>query len=151
MNLQKGSTYLIMILNMIAKKFGMTLHDAYDFVSRHKGIAFLTEFYDVEHTLNSDDVVDDVLAICEKHGGVLACLNKIMNNTKEQDYLIQNVISHLVAEIAEEQNLSLEKAMELFFTSDLSKKITDVETGYYLESPSYLYEIFQQLQDVKTA
>ena len=67
-----------------------------------------------------------------------------MSNTKEQDFLMQHVISHLVAEIAEEQNLPLEKAMELFFASALSKKITDVETGYYLESPSYLHEILKK-------
>ena len=59
-----------MILGMIAKKRGMTLHEAYDFVSRHKGIAFLSEFYDVEHTLNSDDVVEDVLAVCGENGGL---------------------------------------------------------------------------------
>ena len=70
MNLQHESAYFIMILGMIAKKCGMSLHEAYDFVSRRKGIAFLSEFYDVEHTLNSDDVVEDVLAVCAENGGV---------------------------------------------------------------------------------
>jgi hypothetical protein len=69
-----------------------------------------------------------------------------MPNTKEQDFLIQHIISHLVTEIATEGNHPLDKAMEMFFASDLSKKITDVETGYYLESPSYLYEIFVKEQ-----
>ena len=71
-----------------------------------------------------------------------------MPNTKEQDFLIQHAISHLVAEIATEGNHSLDKAMEMFFASDLSKKITDVETGYYLESPSYLHEIFAKEQNL---
>jgi len=67
-----------------------------------------------------------------------------MNKTKEQDFLIQNVIAHLVTYIAEDQNLTTDKALEIFFATDISKKIEDVETGYYWESPSYVYEILKR-------
>ena len=71
MNDKKESHYFLMILNMIAKKHNISIYETYEYLSRHKGISFLQEFYDVEHTLSTDDVVDDVLAICSKNGGLL--------------------------------------------------------------------------------
>jgi len=67
-----------------------------------------------------------------------------MNKSKEQDFLIQNIISQIVSYIAEDKNITVEKALQIFFSSELSKKIEDMETGYYLESPSYIYEILKK-------
>ena len=67
-----------------------------------------------------------------------------MNKSKEQDFLIQNIISGVVNYIAEDEKVTTEKALDKFFSSNLSKKIEDIETGYYLESPSYIYEIFKK-------
>ena len=67
-----------------------------------------------------------------------------MNKTKEQDFLIQNIISQVVSYIAEDEKITTEKALQIFFFSELSKKIEDIETGYYLESPSYVYEILKK-------
>ena len=67
-----------------------------------------------------------------------------MNKTKEQDFLIQNVISHVIYYISKDKNIDTEQALKIFFSSDLSKKIEDTETGYYLESPSYIYEILKK-------
>jgi len=67
-----------------------------------------------------------------------------MNKTKEQDFLIQNIISHIIGYIAEDRSISAEQAMKVFFESKLSEKIEDIETGYYLESPDYVYEILKK-------
>ena len=67
-----------------------------------------------------------------------------MNRSKEQDFLIQNVISRVVSYIAEDEKITTEKALQVFFSTELSKKIEDVETGYYSESPSYIYEILKK-------
>ena len=67
-----------------------------------------------------------------------------MNKSKEQDFLIQNIISQVVSYIAEDGNIPAEKALQIFFSSKLSKKIEDIETGYYLESPGYVYEILKK-------
>ena len=40
------------------------------YLSRYKGIEFLMEFYDVEHTLSFEDVRDALFAICRKKGGI---------------------------------------------------------------------------------
>jgi len=73
-----------------------------------------------------------------------------MNKTKEQDFLIQNVISQIVTFIAEDRSITSDQALKIFFSTDISKKIEDIETEYYLESPSYIYEILkQELKDIE--
>ncbi|MCL2859274.1 MAG: hypothetical protein FWF46_01615 [Oscillospiraceae bacterium] len=67
-----------------------------------------------------------------------------MNRSKEQDFLIQNIISQVVSYIAEDRNISPEEALKVFFSTEISKKIEDLETGYYLESPSYIYEVWKK-------
>ena len=67
-----------------------------------------------------------------------------MNKSKEQDFLIQNIISQVVSYIAEDKKISSEEALKVFFSTEISKKIEDLETGYYLESPSYVYEILKK-------
>ena len=67
-----------------------------------------------------------------------------MNKSKEQDFLIQNIISQVVSYIAEDNEITIENALQIFFSSELSKKIEEIETGYYLESPSYIYEILKK-------
>lgn len=72
MEIKKQTYYFIMVLSMIAKKYNLSIREVYEFASKYKGIKFLHEFYDVEHTLNTEDVIDDVLAICNRNGGTLA-------------------------------------------------------------------------------
>lgn len=69
MELRGEADYVVMIISLIAKRYNMTIHRAYEFLSKYKGISFLQEFYDVEHTLSTEDVIDDVLDICEQNGG----------------------------------------------------------------------------------
>ena len=71
MNTKKEIYYILLILNTVAKKHGMFIYEAYEYLRQYKGIEFLLEFYDIEHTLGTDDVVDDVLAICGNNGGTL--------------------------------------------------------------------------------
>ena len=71
MNTKKECYYFIMIMNQISKKYNMPIYEIYKYLYSYKGIEFLQEFYDVEHTLNTDDVIDDVMAICNKNGGLL--------------------------------------------------------------------------------
>ena len=72
-----------------------------------------------------------------------------MNKSKDQDFLIQNVISQVVSYITEDEKITTEKALQIFFSCELSKKIEDIETEYYLESPSYIYEIFKKEMNMK--
>ena len=64
--------YSIMIINMFANKFSLTIRDAYFYLNKYKGLKFLKDFYDINHTLNSDDIVLDLIALCKKEGGDLS-------------------------------------------------------------------------------
>ena len=47
------------------------IREASNYIRRFKGIDFLTEFYDVEHTLSFNDCVDDLTIVCQNNGGTL--------------------------------------------------------------------------------
>jgi len=42
------------------------------------------------------------------------------------------------------QNVSFQKALDLLYNSTLYDKILDTETGLYLQSPDYNYELLQE-------
>ncbi len=64
--------YIVVCISEFANRNGMHTKDAYLYLNKYKGIDFLKEFYDVEHTLSFDDAIDDVTAICKRNGGVLS-------------------------------------------------------------------------------
>ena len=70
------SEYEIPFINACIKAFGqrfsLSREKAYDYLQRHAGLAFLIEFYDVEHLQSIDETVDDLVIMCSKNGGSLA-------------------------------------------------------------------------------
>lgn len=50
----------------------MSQQAAFQYLYKYKGIAFLSEFYDVEHTLSLDDALNDMALICRQNGGKLS-------------------------------------------------------------------------------
>lgn len=61
--------YIVVCIGDFANRNEMHMRDAYIYLNRYKGIEFLKEFYDVEHTLSFEDVLDDLTAICRQNGG----------------------------------------------------------------------------------
>lgn len=55
------------------------------------------------------------------------------------EYQIQDIIEYMVMEI----QIEYDKAMQIFYNSQTFDKLTDIETGLYLESPAYVYGLFQ--------
>ena len=55
----------------ICARHDLTIREASNYIRRFKGIDFLTEFYDVEHTLSFNDCVDDLTIVCQNNGGTL--------------------------------------------------------------------------------
>lgn len=62
--------YVVVCISEFASRYKMHMKDAYIYLVQNKGIDFLKEFYDVEHTLPFDEVLDDLTKICEKNGGI---------------------------------------------------------------------------------
>lgn len=63
--------YVMTAIIEFARRYGLTIREASNYLNRFKGIDFLTEFYDVEHTLSFADCVDDLTVVCRNNGGEL--------------------------------------------------------------------------------
>lgn len=61
--------YIVVCISEFANRYKMDMRDSYIYLSRNKGLEFIKEFYDVEHTLSFEDVLDDLTVICRKNGG----------------------------------------------------------------------------------
>ena len=57
---------------MFAQRFAVTRQEAFRYLQEHKALAFLIEFYDVEHLQSMEDTIDDMLVICQQNGGKIA-------------------------------------------------------------------------------
>lgn len=71
-NYFKESNYAVVCINEFAKSKGLTSKEAFLYLLNFKGLSFLEEFYDVEHTLSFDDVIDDLTKICHNNGGLIS-------------------------------------------------------------------------------
>lgn len=60
---------------------------------------------------------------------------------KEQliEYSIQDIIEYITVD----RDIEYDEAMHCFYGSQTFDKLNDTETGLYLESSAYVYEIFR--------
>lgn len=63
--------------------------------------------------------------------------------TEKQRQLIEFTIQDLVRYVVKEQNCSIQQGMSVVYNSQVLKKLQDVETGLYLESPLYVYDLLK--------
>ena len=66
--------------------------------------------------------------------------------TNTQDFLVQNIVSEIIEYIMEERNVDITLATKMWAERDLAEKLSDEETGLYLEGASYVYELFNTEQ-----
>ena len=64
--------YVICCVGAFSKRFNLTNAQSYAYLRRFKGIDFLIDCYEAEHTLSVDDAVDDIAQICKNNGGRVA-------------------------------------------------------------------------------
>lgn len=63
--------YIIMLIKLFARHFGLSFQQAYRYVSIHQGIEYAEQHYNVLHTLSFEDQVDGLATYCHKKGGAL--------------------------------------------------------------------------------
>ena len=61
--------YITAAIIEFARRYSLTIREASNYLNRFKDLDFLSEFYDVEHTLSFNDCVDDLTLVCIKNGG----------------------------------------------------------------------------------
>ena len=59
------------------------------------------------------------------------------------EMLVEYITQDIVARIMEEENLDMSEALHQFFMSDTFQKLTDIETGLYLDAASSVYSLYQ--------
>lgn len=64
--------YLNAVIRTFGDRFNLTVQQSFRYLYNFKGIRFLLEYYDVEHTLSIDDTIDALIKVCQKNGGELA-------------------------------------------------------------------------------
>ena len=57
--------------------------------------------------------------------------------------LIEYIIQDIVDMFATDQNIEYDEAMNKFYNSEFFEKLQDKETGLYLESSEYVYDLFK--------
>ena len=68
---RKLINYTVACVNVFAETFNISVKESYRYLRDFKGIEFLKEFYDVEHLLSFDNVVEDLQILCKRNGGYL--------------------------------------------------------------------------------
>ena len=69
--MNRKAIYIVMTIRKFADHYGLSGRQAYHYLTRYAGIAFLDECYEAEHTLSFEDAVEDLSRVCQIHGGGL--------------------------------------------------------------------------------
>ena len=61
----------------------------------------------------------------------------------KQKQLIEYITDDIVSFIMEDFKVPVLETMQRLYTSETFSKLNNIETGLYLESPSYIYDIYK--------
>ena len=75
--------YIIAVVSEFASRFNLTDKQAYRYLSFHKGISFLEEYYGIIHTLDFNEAVDSVALFAEGRVVNYEALPRIKYQNKE--------------------------------------------------------------------
>lgn len=89
--------------------------------------------------------------IYKKHlRSILFIQKKVLNFYERQEIgvdkkeqLIEYAIQDIVDMLTTDQNIEYDEAMNKFYNSEVFVKLQDKETGLYMESPEYVYDLFK--------
>jgi hypothetical protein len=68
---RRKTDYIVACVNEFARSKSISIKDAFLYLHTFKGIQFLVDHYDIEHTLSFDDVIEDISAICRNNDGAI--------------------------------------------------------------------------------
>ena len=59
------------------------------------------------------------------------------------DVLTEAITQEIIGFLMTDNNLELDEAMNLLYSSDLFDKLQDIDTGLYLEGSAYIFELLK--------
>lgn len=66
---EKVLNYVIICIDEFAKQKKISRQEAYNYLKKYKGLEFLNECYEAEHTVSLNDAVEDLTRVCNGNGG----------------------------------------------------------------------------------
>lgn len=63
--------YTVACVNEFARTHNLGAREAFQYLFRFKGIEFIKENYEIEHTLSFETVLEDLLVLCKRNGGTI--------------------------------------------------------------------------------
>ena len=63
--------FIIALVAEFAATFSIGEKQAYNYLKRFKGMDYLSEFYDVMHTLSFEETISSLAMVCYRNGGKL--------------------------------------------------------------------------------
>ena len=63
--------FTVACVDEFARQHNLSAREAFRYLFQFKGIAFIKENYDVEHTLDFGTLLEDLSVLCRRNGGLL--------------------------------------------------------------------------------
>ncbi len=63
--------WTVIFISEFGRKYGLNMKQAFNYLSRFKGIDFIDRHYGYVHTQSFASMVNDIAAYCHRHGGAL--------------------------------------------------------------------------------
>ncbi|MBO5005172.1 MAG: DUF3791 domain-containing protein [Clostridia bacterium] len=68
---EKILNYLVICIDEFAKQKVISRSESYSYLKKYKGLEFLNECYEAEHTVSLNDAIEDLTEICKRNGGTI--------------------------------------------------------------------------------
>lgn len=67
-----------------------------------------------------------------------------MSNESRREFLVNYIVDQLVKYLIEDNEMPIEQALNLVYTSRTFAVLNDLEAGIACESPAYIYELLKR-------
>ncbi|MCL2268335.1 MAG: DUF3791 domain-containing protein [Chitinispirillia bacterium] len=68
---KKLAEFMVMSVNDFAHEKHLAVRESFNYLNEHKGLDYLQDYYDIEHTLSPADTVEALTIVCKQNGGTL--------------------------------------------------------------------------------
>lgn len=67
-----------------------------------------------------------------------------MSNESRREFLVNYIVDQLVKYLIEDNEMPIEQALNLVYTSSTFTVLNDLDAGIASESPAYIYELLKR-------
>ena len=68
-NISDKLEWILIFIGEFGRKYGLTMKQAFNYLNRYQGMAFLDKHYDYVHTQSFPSMIDDITDYCQRKGG----------------------------------------------------------------------------------